>query len=208
VATLSTLLRDALGGKASKALEKLGLTTVGDLLRHYPRRFSERGKLTDLSELAEGDEVTVMAEILSAKSRRIPGRKLNILEVVIVSGPHRASLSFFNQAWRERDLVPGRRGLFAGKVSRFRDRLQLNSPDYLLMGEDDPLQVGDFAGALIPVYPSVAGVPSWTLARCVKQALEGLDHVGDPLPRAIRARIGLRELDAGLVLGKTPACLR
>ncbi|HEY2043175.1 MAG TPA: ATP-dependent DNA helicase RecG [Jatrophihabitans sp.] len=198
MATLSTLLRDALGGKAAKALGKLELETVGDLLRHYPRRFSERGKLTDLSELVEDDEVTVMAEILSAKTRRIPGRKLTILEVVIVSGQHRASLSFFNQAWRDRELIPGRRGLFAGKVSRFRTKLQLNSPDYLLMSEDDPLAAEDFAGALIPVYPAVAGVPSWTIARCVKQALDGLDPVADPLPIEVRARAGLRELDDAL----------
>jgi ATP-dependent DNA helicase RecG len=98
MADRSTPLRDVLGGKAAKALEKhLDILTVGQLLRHYPRRFSERGELTDLSRLVEGDEVTVQARIESVTGRRIPGRKLHILEVVITSGSSRASLSFFNQ---------------------------------------------------------------------------------------------------------------
>jgi ATP-dependent DNA helicase RecG len=203
VATGSTLLRDVLGGRTSKPLSTaLGLETVGDLLRHYPRRFSERGELTDLSRLVEGDEVTVQAEIQSATARRIPGRKLHILEVVIVSGSGQASLSFFNQPWRERELRPGRRGLFAGKVTRFRTKLQLNSPDYLLLDghddDDEQLTATDFAGALIPVYPAASGLPSWTIARCVDLVLDQLDDVEDPLPLEVRARAGLLDLDAAL----------
>jgi ATP-dependent DNA helicase RecG len=210
MATRGTLLREVLGGKSSTAVEKaLGLSTVGELLRHYPRRFNERGELTDLSQLVEGEEVTVLAEVESTSTRRIPGRKLTILEVSIRSGRHRATLSFFNQPWRERDLRPGRHGMFAGKVTRFRNKLQLNSPDYILLGEsgedgpagldpDGAEQVQDFAGALLPVYPAAAGLPSWTIARCVRLALDSLDPVPDPLPVAVRDRIGVIELDTAL----------
>jgi ATP-dependent DNA helicase RecG len=212
VVTRSTLLREVLGGKTSKAVEKaLGLSTVGELIRHYPRRFNERGELTDLSKLVEGEEVTVLAEVESTSTRRIPGRKLNILEVSIRSGRHRASLSFFNQPWRERDLRPGRHGMFAGKVTRFRDKLQLNSPDYILLGDtepgDDPQLAEDFAAALLPVYPAAAGLPSWTIARCVRIALDGLDPVADPLQPQVRARVAVMELDAALRQIHRPATL-
>jgi ATP-dependent DNA helicase RecG len=208
MATRTTLLREVLGGKSSKAVEKaFGYSTVGQLIRHYPRRFTERGELTDLSQLVEGEEVTVLAEVESTSTRRIPGRKLTILEVSIHSGRHRATLSFFNQPWRERELRPGRQGMFAGKVTRFRDKLQLNSPDFLLLGEagsDDPEQgsAGEqlqaFAGALLPVYPAAAGLPSWTIARCVQLALDQLDPVPDPVQPAVRARAAVMELDAAL----------
>jgi ATP-dependent DNA helicase RecG len=209
MATRSTLLRDVLGGKSSKAVEKaLGLTTVGQLIRHYPRRFNERGELTDLSKLAEGEEVTVLAEVESTSTRRIPGRKLNILEVSIRSGRYRASLSFFNQPWRERELQPGRHGMFAGKVTRFRDKLQLNSPDYILLGDtgsdDGPQLAEDFAGALLPVYPAAAGMPSWTIARCIRLALDSLDPVPDPLEPQVRTRLELMELDPALRLIHRP----
>jgi ATP-dependent DNA helicase RecG len=216
MATRNTLLRDVLGGKSSKAVEKaLGLSTVGQLIRHYPRRFNERGELTDLSKLVEGEEVTVLAEVESTSTRRIPGRKLNILEVSIRSGRHRATLSFFNQPWRERELQPGRHGMFAGKVTRFRDKLQLNSPDYILLGETeagldsdgaDP-QLQDFAGALLPVYPAAAGLPSWTIARCVRLVLDNLDPVSDPLPPPVRARAAVMELDAALRQIHRPATM-
>jgi ATP-dependent DNA helicase RecG len=199
VATLNTLLRDVLGVKMAGMLEKsLDLVTVGDLLRHYPRRYTERGELTDLADLVEGDEVTVQAEIASATVKRIPGRKLNILEVTIVSGGSKASLSFFNQQWREKELIPGRRGLFAGKVTRFRTKLQLNSPDYMLLDGDDELLAADFAGALIPIYPVAAGARSWTVNKCVRVALDSLDDIVDPLPFEVRARVGLQDLDTAL----------
>ena len=202
MATVTTLLRDVLGGKTSRSFEKrLGLSTVGGLLRHYPRRYTVRGELTDLADLAdlaEGDEVTVGARIKSAKLRRIPGRRLSILEVVISSGGSAAHLSFFNQQWRERELLPGRQGMFAGKVSRFRDKLQLNSPDYILLDDDDEhLDVG-FAGALIPVYPAASDLPSWTIARSVRVVLDSLDELVDPLPPEVRARAGLLELDRAI----------
>ncbi|MEO9240018.1 MAG: ATP-dependent DNA helicase RecG, partial [Jatrophihabitantaceae bacterium] len=77
MATRSTKLADVIGGKTAKPIEKaFGLTTVGEFVRHYPRRFNRRGELTDLSMLVEGDEVTVQAEVESASMKRIPGRKL------------------------------------------------------------------------------------------------------------------------------------
>ena len=66
VTTLGEPLTRVLGPKTGKALEEIfGLCTVGDLLRHYPRRFYSRGELTDLSSLREGDHVTVLARIVS-----------------------------------------------------------------------------------------------------------------------------------------------
>ena len=145
----------------------------------------------------------MLAEVESTSTRRIPGRKLNILEVSIRSGRHRASLSFFNQPWRERELRAGQHGMFAGKVTRFRDKLQLNSPDYILLGEaaagpDGAVPAEDFAGALLPVYPAAAGLPSWTIARCVRLVLDQLDPVPDPLDPQVRSRAGVMALDAAL----------
>ncbi|MEO6704167.1 MAG: ATP-dependent DNA helicase RecG [Jatrophihabitantaceae bacterium] len=199
MATRSTKLADVIGGKTAKPIEKaFGLTTVGEFVRHYPRRFNRRGELTDLSMLVEGDEVTVQAEVESASMKRIPGRKLNILEVVISAGRHKASLSFFNQPWRERELRPGTFGMFAGKVSRFRNRMQLNSPDYLLFEESDALQVADFAASLIPIYPAAAGVPSWVITRAMQQVLAMLDPLDDPLPVEVLAHQGFMDLDTAL----------
>ncbi|UGQ14142.1 DEAD/DEAH box helicase [Yinghuangia sp. ASG 101] len=177
-------LAKLVGDRTAKVLAKsLDLTTLGDLLRHYPRRYAERGRLTDLTRLEVDEHITVMAEIAKVAKRQFRNRRGNLLEVVVTDGRGHLKLTFFNQAWRERELRPGLRGLFAGKVARFRDELQLNQPDYQLMDQDDdPGAAALFADALIPVYPAAASMPSWKISQCVRVALDTLGEVGDPLP--------------------------
>src|ERR1700691_1515136 len=64
VTTLRDPLVQPLGKTASDKLAKVfGLQTVGDLLRHYPRRYYTRGELTPLDSLSEGDHATVLARV-------------------------------------------------------------------------------------------------------------------------------------------------
>lgn len=209
MATFDTPLSRVVGGRTAKALASaLDLHTVGDLLRHYPRRYAERGELTDLADLAVGEQVTVLAEVRKVHLRPMRNRRGKLLEVIVSgtgagTGRGDLTLTFFNQPWRERDLAVGRRGLFAGKVTEFRGARQLNSPDYILLGDTDGQAadaeaVEEFAGALIPVYPAASGLPSWTIARCVRLALDTLDPPADPLPDDVRARHRLVDLSTAL----------
>jgi len=199
MATLQTPLVKVLGDKTAKALTAgLGEGSVEALLRHYPRRYVERGQLTDIAALSEGDETTVMAEIAATKIRRAQGRV--ILEVQITDGKSPMVLTFFNQPWREKELAAGRTGLFAGKVSVFNGKRQLAHPDYELLNEDiDPdMAASDFAGKLIPIYPSIAKLPTWKFAKCVELTLDALEEVEDFLPVEIRNHQKLLSLDTAL----------
>ena len=69
-----TALRSVLDGRSVKALDSLGLATVEDLLRHYPRRYEERGSLTDLAALRPGERVTVLARVGKVATRTLPQR--------------------------------------------------------------------------------------------------------------------------------------
>ncbi|MBI3689103.1 MAG: ATP-dependent DNA helicase RecG [Actinobacteria bacterium] len=194
-------LETVLGGKTAAALARqLDLHTVGDLLRHYPRRYDERAGLTDLSQLVIGEQVTVLAEVVKVTTRRMRQRSGRLLEVVVGDGHGSLTLTFFNQAWRERELYPGRRGLFAGKVTEFNRTRQLNKPDYLLLPEDGAAgdAVEEFVGALVPVYPATLDVRSWVISRSVRLVLDQLDPVPDPLPVALRRRHRL--VDRGVAL--------
>ena len=107
MSTLESSLAKDLGDRTAKALEKaFGMKTVGDLLRHYPRRYVARGELSDIAELADGEEATVLAEISAVNLRRASGR--TILEVVVTDGSAKMWLTFFNQPWREKELRSGR----------------------------------------------------------------------------------------------------
>jgi ATP-dependent DNA helicase RecG len=189
---LDERLVKVLGDRTAKALEKgLGLRTVGDLMRHYPRRYAERGELTNFASLNEGELVTVVADVSKVVVRPLRNRRGSMLEVILTDGSGYLSLTFFNQAWRERDLAPGRRGLFAGRITLFRGKRQLTHPDYemldgSILDSPDPIaeqeRVAQFAGALLPVYSATAKLPSWRIAQCVRTVLDNLDDVSDPLP--------------------------
>ena len=186
MATLSTRLTNIVGDRTAQVLEKsFGITTINELLRHYPRRYVVRGELTDISTLVADDEVTILAEIEAVKLRRANGK--NILEVVVTDGSANLSLTFFNQAWREKDLRAGRVGLFAGKVGVFKGRRQLSHPDYQLIpdGDDVDAAVAEFAGKFLPVYPATAKLPSWKIMQCMKLATDSLDDLPDYLPSHI-----------------------
>ncbi len=188
MASLESRLISVLGDKTAKVLaEHFEITTVGDLLRHYPRRYVVRGELTDIEALNEGEEVTIFAKVESTKVRRIPGRKGVIVETIVTDGRAKLILTFFNQAWREKDLREGRQGLFAGKVGLFKGKRQLAHPDYLLIPEGDNLDaaIGDFAGRYLPVYPATSKLPSWKIAQCVRLALNALEEVKDYVPHDV-----------------------
>ncbi len=177
-----------LGGKTSKLLaEQLDLHTVGDLLRHYPRKHVDQGQLTPIAGLVPGEHVTVLAEVSSCKSRKMQQRKGTIQQAVIWDGRRSLNCTFFNQPWLpDKELLPGRRALFAGKVTRYGKALQLAHPSFLPLDEDAD-DVDEFRRPLIPVYPATKGIDSWTIQRGVRQVFDVLDDPQDPLPESLRS---------------------
>ena len=210
MADLESKLSSVIGDRTAKVLtDTFNIKTVGDLMRHYPRRYLVRGELSDISELAEGDEVTILAEVLSSTNRPLRGRKGSIFEVVVTDGTDKLSLTFFNQAWREKELKAGRQGLFAGKVGVFNGKKQLAHPDYEMIpdGNDVDAAASSFAGKYLPVYPASAKMPSWKISKCVEMAIDSLDEVEDFLPEHIRHSFGYPTLHQGLVQLHRPADL-
>ena len=202
MASLDSKLVGVLGDRTAKVLKDVfGYSTIEDLLHHYPRRYLVRGELSDIAELHEGDEITILAEIFSASSRRLQGRKGNILEVIVTDGSAKMSLTFFNQAWREKELKVGKQGLFAGKVGVFNGKRQLAHPDYELIadGNDVDAAVESFAGKYLPMYPASAKLPSWKVSQCIELAIGALDEVPDYLPDSIREKYGYPTLHQALV---------
>ena len=189
---LARPLAEFVGGKTASTFEAaLELRTIGDLLDHLPRRYVERGELTDLGDLLVGENVTVQAEVLEVRGRQIR-HKLHKLDVIVGDGSNKLTVTFFNRRYLEKQLRPGVRALFAGKVEVFgRSRTRsLTNPEYNL-GDSD-----DFAGGMLPIYPAAAKARTWDIRKSVRILLDCLPELPDPLPAALRARHrlpGLRE---------------
>ena len=208
--TLDRRLVDVVGDRTAKVLyDSFAIKTVGDLLHHYPRRYMVRGELSDIALLQEGDEVTILAEVCASSTRQIRGRKGSILEVVVTDGSDKLSLTFFNQAWREKELKIGSQGLFAGKVGVFNKKKQLAHPDYQMIadGSDVDNAVDKFAGKYLPIYAATSKLPSWKITQCMEMAIASLDEVKDYLPDEVRVAHNFPTLQQALVQLHTPADL-
>jgi ATP-dependent DNA helicase RecG len=210
MATLDSKLDAVIGDRTSKVVANIfGYKTVGDLIHHYPRRYLVRGELSNIAELKEGDEVTILAEVFSATSRRLHARKGNILEVIVTDGSAKLSLTFFNQAWREKELKVGSQGLFAGKVGVFNGKRQLAHPDYEMIpdGNDVDSAVAEFAGKYLPMYPASSKLPSWKISQCLNLAIGALEEVTDFMPEQILDKHGYPTLAQALRQLHNPADL-
>ena len=180
--------------KTAKALEGAGVATVGDLLMVAPRRYYHWGRLTPLSSLREGEDVTILAEVAGAHlvaNRSGSGVRL---EVTLTDGVQFLSATFFakNQyklAPIERLLTPGQSFLFAGKVGAYRGKLQLTHPSFEGVDGED---IERIASRPIPIYPATGSLASWAIARAVGMVLDHLDDadVPDPVPADVRERAG------------------
>ena len=184
---------DALvGGKTATALAKaFGMKTVGDLVGHFPRRYAKRGELTAVADVPLDENVSIVAEVLDVRSRPMRAKRGSILEVRLTDGSGgTVTLTFFNQAWRERDLAPGSRGIVAGKVSRYRGTLQLAHPDYELFDDNDTGMDADSGVAMdaeawakkpLPLYAATSTFSSWQMAKTIALVLPTLGNLADPL---------------------------
>jgi ATP-dependent DNA helicase RecG len=192
----SAPVRAVVGGKTAIVLEKVfGIVTAGDLLRHYPRRYYERGELADLSTLRAGDQVTLQVQVAKVTGRQIRA-KLSKTDLTVTDATGGSLLvTFFNRRYLERQLEPGSTVVLAGEVELFGKRLQLKQPEVNLDADVD-----DVAGRLMPIYPATKGLQSWQIRKAIRIALEMVD-VPDVIPPALRDKhrlVGLHDALRGI----------
>jgi ATP-dependent DNA helicase RecG len=199
---LSTRLENILGSKTAKLFEPLKIFTVGDLLRLVPRRYFSGTELSDLSLLAEDEEVAVLAEVVDSRTFNLDdrpyvrARSKPRLEATITDHRGKVVCTFFGQPrlirYWQGQLQPGARGIFAGKVTRFNGRLQLAHPDFVLVNEHGEVIGGTKRNAalastsnvpLVGLYPLTAKLRTWTIAECAALALESVAGIEDPVPQ-------------------------
>jgi ATP-dependent DNA helicase RecG len=200
-----TVLEGVGSTTARRLADAFDIATVRDLLTHFPRRYHDAGEVLEVQDVVEGEPATLLGEVMTWSSRRTAarGRKrpMEISEgTVRQASGETFTVTFFNQMWRAKQLPAGTVAAFSGKVTRFRGRLQLASPDAQILGRvSDNLDAASAAQRLehqrlLAVYPSVDKLPSFALADMIEQALE-LVTIDDWLDASIRREHALVTLD-------------
>lgn len=233
MATLSDRLDHVLGAKAAGSLaDAFDMRTVEDLLRHYPLRYATQGQPLTEEAPEDGAHITVIGRVTKADLRPMRQRRGSLLKVVLDTGAGRGvDVTFFNGDKVKYAVRQGVRAMMSGTVNYWRPgQWNLSHPGYLILpetGEDEPALTtvrggGDLRGIaqsakgaggvdmsffereFIPVYPATARLQSWEILACVRQVLDQLDPLDDPLPAEVRAERELMPVGDALRLIHLP----
>ncbi|MGQ9572395.1 MAG: ATP-dependent DNA helicase RecG [Dehalococcoidia bacterium] len=166
---------------------RLGVYTVRDLLFHLPHRYKDFVNIRPISELAVGEEQTVLATVWSAAETTI-GRHRKGTEAIVGDETGTLRVIWWGQRYVARQLRPNARVALSGKVSVYRGQRQMESPEYEFLGSGDLIHTG----RLVPVYPLTEGLSPRIVRSLVKDALDNFaDSVPDPMPPELKERLRL-----------------
>jgi ATP-dependent DNA helicase RecG len=180
------------GERKAEGLAVVGVETLADLLTYYPRRYVDRTNECRIGDLVVGEEALVLVTVERASSRRTRGRPPKVLVTVDVrDDTGRLRVSFFNQAWRERQLRPGTDVALFGKLDMYNGRRQMTNPVVDVLGGDG----GKRTGRIVPIYPQSdkAGLSTWEIGDWVAEALRRsrVRGLADPVPEWVLDRYDL-----------------
>jgi ATP-dependent DNA helicase RecG len=170
------------GPKAATLLQRLGATTVGDLLYLFPRRYDDYSLMKPINRLEYGEQVTVIGTIWETRARRV--RDQVIVQSIIADGTGQVQATWFNQQWLAGKLPAGMQIVLSGKVEQFLGRPVFQNPEWEPL-ELEPLRTR----RIVPVYPLTRGLTSNKMRDMMKTAVEEwAPKVPDPLPDALLQR--------------------
>ena len=213
---LSRRLADVVGGKTAGEFAKLGINTVDDLVRHVPRRYIAGTEMTSFAQLQVGEDVAVIAQVVRSEIKH--SRGTGRVQATLTDGSDYLSMSFFSKRnhvleYWAKQLAPGSRGIFVGKVGVFNGQLQLTHPDYVIL-DGARVTGGKNASAreamerqvqratLVGLYPASSKLPTWVIAESIEMVLPTLR--GDTLPDWIVERAGVLPFEPALTAVHEP----
>ncbi len=211
------------GAKVADLLDEVfGIQTVGDLLRHYPRSYTEGAARWGAGDERPpaGEHITIIDTIAATETFPMKKNPKKVCHrITLGSGTGRVTATFFNANYIKKDLTKGTKVMLSGEVGFFKNVMQLTHPAFLLLDPPDGKNRGtaslksiadashatsgeDIADAyqhhFFPIYAASAKLQSWTIFGSVRQVLDVLDPVDDPLPADLRAELGLISEDQAL----------
>jgi ATP-dependent DNA helicase RecG len=176
------------GERKAEGLAAVDVENLLDLLTYYPRRYVDRTNEARVRDLVVGEEALVLVTVQRVSSRRTRGRPPKILVTAdVTDGSGQLRVTFFNQAWRERQLRPGMTVALFGKLEIYAGRMQMTNPVVDL--------IGDRTGRIVPIYPQSekAGLSTWEIGDWVAEVLRRSQVRGllDPVPGWVLDRFDL-----------------
>jgi ATP-dependent DNA helicase RecG len=141
LAGLPVTVLAGIGPERAKVLGQIEITSIFDLLTHYPRRYLDKTKQSSIRDARVDEQLWVFGRVVSSTTIPGRGRGKARTELRITDGSGYLRITFFNQPWRARQFPEGSEAMFFGKVTDYRGQKQLANPEVDLLDEDDRLQI-------------------------------------------------------------------
>ena len=169
-----------IGEKAQSCYARLGISTVGDLLKHYPRSYDVYQPIQPVEQAVEG-RVMVIEVSLATRPKIAYVKNIKIISCTVRDASGTIPVSWFNMPYLLRSLKMGTHYILRGKIVMKNARLQMQQPKMLKREEYAKLLY-----KLQPLYPLTAGLTNHGVVKAVAQALDDTDLNGDFIPLEIR----------------------
>jgi len=177
----------------ARRLERLGVSTIQDLLYLFPHRHDDFSALKTIDKLEYGEEVTVIGTVLETRER-VGKKGQSIVTSTVSDGTGRIQATWFNQPYLAKRLKPGRQVVISGKVDQYLGRATFASPTWEPLDEELV-----HTGRLVPVHPLTSGITARWLRRLMKRTTDYWSlRLPDHLPVAMREERHLLDLETAI----------
>ncbi|MFL5244596.1 MAG: ATP-dependent DNA helicase RecG [Gemmataceae bacterium] len=168
-------------------LRRLHITTIADLLFHFPRSYEDLTDVRPIAKLSADAIQTVQGEVVDIAGDHLPTGKTVVRIVLSDDGKNSLEGVWFNQPWAARPYRYGQRVAFSGKPKWYRDHWQMNSPRAQILDKQTPGEAVEPNLGIVPMYPLTEDLRVEDLRPLVRQALDQYaDKVPERLPAALR----------------------
>jgi len=181
-------------GPAREALfNKLGISTVSDLIYYFPRDYEDRTKTKKIIELVDGEKMAFEAEILGKITQIFTRSRMKIYKVTVADETSRATLTWFNTDYIKNILKPNQRYVFYGQVERTINGIEVKNPVFEIKGTDKK------TGRILPIYPSTKDLTQNVIRDTVKNAFDNLEEkISEILPQDVMQKYNLTDINNAL----------
>lgn len=174
-------------------LNSLNIYTLEDLLTHFPREYEDRTKFKNISELINGEDVSIEARVVSEVNINRIRKNMAIIKTIVEDDTGRCVLTWFNQTYIKQQIKRGETYKFFGKVVQEGNHIEIRNPVF------DTIENSKNTGKIMPIYPSTYKLSQTAFRQAIQNALNMVNNkMKETLPEYLLAEYNLIGIEESL----------